>query len=302
LIASDTLSGENTRLTKIPEDVEILNSLGLSINGARVLLALSQLGASTARTISKSSGVAREVVYQIMPRLMKKGLVEEIITAPKKFKAIPLKEAYAILLRRKEEENRKLAAKAIEALKRHQNKTDLKVEEDQQIILFPSSGGQHFRINQEFERVKESIDLTFLSGKFLQWSQHYAEWGITQAKKKNVKIRIITEQQLLKILVSHPEIFSPSFISDLEYLNLKYVKNPLSVELMIFDKKTLFISITKEININKMCWLRTNNPFIAEIANSYFERLWSTAKARLRGSLFYRKKKHKKMSRLTPQV
>lgn len=109
--------------TKAAEDVEILNSLGLGLSEAKVFSALSKLGASTAGTISKTSGVAREFVYRIMPNLMKKGLVEKIITSPEKFKAVPMKNAYTILLRRKEEENRKLWSKAMKDLKKRQKKS-----------------------------------------------------------------------------------------------------------------------------------------------------------------------------------
>jgi hypothetical protein len=263
------------RLTEISEDIELLNSLGLSLSGARVFVALSQLGTSTAKTISKFSGVAREVVYQVMPRLLKEGLVAEVITAPKKFRAIPMKEAYAILLRRKEEENRELCAKAREALKKHQNKAAFN-NEDSRTIQICTVKAPDFRVCHEYQNVQKSVDLTFPAGKFLQWSQHYAEWGIKEVMKRNVEMRIITEQQLLKIFATHPEVFSP-LAASLKYINFKYVQSPLSVELMIFDKKTLFISTKKESNINKMRWLRSNNPFIVEMANSYFETTWEKA-------------------------
>jgi DNA-binding MarR family transcriptional regulator len=280
-------------LAKISEDAEILNSLGLTLNEAKVFVALSQLETSTAKTISKSSGVAREVVYQIMPRLRGKGLVEEAITSPKSFRAIHMKEAYAILLRRKREENRELCKKAREALQRHQSKTALKVE-DHEIILVPAGGPKQFRISQEYENVQKSVDLTFPSGKFIQWSQHYAECGLREVIKRNVKMRIITEQQLLKILAAHPEIFSPILISKLRYINFKYVQNSPPVELMIFDKKTLFISTKEESNINKMLWLRSNNPFIVELANSYFEAMWKNSNNRDQGQLALQKEQSTK--------
>ena len=78
-------------------------------------------------------------------------------------------------------------------------------------------------------------------------------------------------------MLATSEIFSPSLTAKLGYINFKYTQNPISVELMIFDKKTLFISTKEESNLNKMRWLCTNNPFIVEMANSYFENLWSTA-------------------------
>jgi hypothetical protein len=47
--------------------------------------------------------------------------------------------------------------------------------------------------------------------------------------------------------------------------------------MMIFDRKTLFVSTVKEKNINKMIWLRTNNPLILEMANGYYEAMWEKA-------------------------
>jgi predicted transcriptional regulator len=265
------------RLQEISEDIEILNSLGLQLNEAKVFMALSQLGTSKAKEIGKFSGVAREVVYQIMPRLLKNGLVEEIIARPKKFRAIPIKEAYTILLQRKEEENRKLCAKAREALQKHQNKTAFNME-DSQTIQIHTTKTPDYRICYEYQNVQKSVDLTFPAGKFLQWSKHYAEWGIKEIKKRNVEMRIITEQQLLKILATHPDILLPT--PSLKYINFKYVQSPLSVELMIFDKKTVFISTEKERDINRMHWLRSNNPSIVEMANSYFESMWEKAAQR----------------------
>jgi sugar-specific transcriptional regulator TrmB len=260
-----------------PEDVEILNSLGLTINAAKVFLALSELGTATAKTISKTSGVAREVVYQLMPSLVKKGLVEEVLTSPKSFKAIPLKAAYNQLLQHKKEENRKISRKIDEALKKKKAST-LHVEDKNQISIIIDSGGQqqHFKIHNEFKKVQKSLDMTFSLGKILQWSQHYAELDIKELERKNVRVRIITEERLLKLLAESPEIFS-SIISKLKHVSFRYIQNSPAVEMMIFDKKKLFLSTRKDANINKMRWLYSNNPALLEITNSYYETLWESA-------------------------
>ena len=260
-----------------PEDVEILNSLGLTINAAKVFLALSELGTATAKTISKTSGVAREVVYQLMPSLVKKGLVEEVLTSPKSFKAIPLKAAYNQLLQHKKEENRKISRKIDEALKKKKAST-LHVEDKNQISIIIDSGGQqqHFKIHNEFKKVQKSLDMTFSLGKILQWSQHYAELDIKELERKNVRVRIITEERLLKLLAESPEIFS-SIISKLKHVSFRYIQNSPAVEMMIFDKKKLFLSTRKDANINKMRWLYSNNQALLEIAKSYYETLWESA-------------------------
>jgi sugar-specific transcriptional regulator TrmB len=267
---------ESTAPEQVPEDLEILNSLGLSSTEAKVFLILNKLGTTEAGTISKSSGVAREFVYQILPKLRKKGLVEEIITKPKKFKPVSMKDAYTILLRRKEEENRRLHSKAMRALKKHR-KTNVKHEPDSHTSLVPSREAPDLRIGQEYRNAQKIIDLTFPLGKFLQWSRHYAKIGINEAIKRNLKMRIITQEEVLSILETDPKIFTPSLKSKLKYADFRYVPKPFSVEMMIFDMKTLFVSTTKEANINKMTWLRTNNPLILEMANGYFEAMWEKA-------------------------
>jgi sugar-specific transcriptional regulator TrmB len=262
---------------EVADDFEILTGLGLHVSEAKVFLSLSELGASTAGTISKTSGVAREFVYRILPRLVKKGLVEVSITVPKNFKAIPMKEAFTMLLRRKEEENRKLWSKAMKAMEKHKNKKRSKAAIDFQTSLVPSQEAPDPRIGQEYEKVQKTIDLTFPTGKFIQWSQYYAKDSMKEVIKRKVKMRIITQKQLMKILTSHPEIFSRSFKSKLKYIDFRYVQQPFSVEVMIFDKKTLFVSTTEKSDINKMIWLRTTNPLILEMANRYYEAMWEDA-------------------------
>jgi sugar-specific transcriptional regulator TrmB len=269
------------------EDIEILTSLGLKLSEAKIFYLLSNSEASTAGTISQKSGIAREFVYQILPKLVKKGLVEDIIAAPKKFKAVPMKNAYTILLRRKEDENRKLFAKALKAVERHKNKKPPQAPEnaDTQTSLIPATEAPDMRIAQEYRNVQKTVDLTFPMGKFLQWTQYYAEPSLKEVTQKNVKMRIITQQSLLRILTTQPRLFTRRLKSKLEQVDFRYVPNPFSVEMMIFDKETLFVSTTNETNINKMIWLRTNNPLILEMANGYFEAMWEKAKKTIDTSL-----------------
>ena len=269
------------------EDIEILTSLGLKSSEAKIFLILSNSEASTAGTISQKSGIAREFVYQILPKLGKKGLIETIIAVPKKFKAVSIKDAYTILLRRKEDENRKLFTRALKAVERHKNKKANQRPEtsDPQTSLIPTIEAPDMRIAQEYQNVQKTVDLTFPMGKFLQWTQYYAEPCLKGIIHKNVKMRIITQQSLLRILATQPKLFPRRLKNKLEQVDFRYVLNPFSVEMMIFDRKTLFVSTTNETNINKMIWLRTNNPLILEMANGYFEATWEKAKKTIDTSL-----------------
>jgi DNA-binding MarR family transcriptional regulator len=262
------------------EDLEVLISLGLSPSEAKIFLNLSNLESCAAGTIAKKTGIARESVYQIIQKLLEKGLVEVIIAVPKKFKTVPMQDALRILLRRKEDENRELFLKAMKTIEKHRNKKVLQpVAVEFQTSLVPSTEVPDTRIGQEYRNVQKSVDLTFPVGKFLQWSQHYAEMCLKEVTEKNVKMRIITQQSLLRMLATQPKLFNRRFKSQLKKLDFRYVQKPFSVEMMIFDRKTLFISTTSENNINKMIWLRTNNPLILEMAIGYFEAMWKEAES-----------------------
>jgi sugar-specific transcriptional regulator TrmB len=259
------------------EDIEILSGLGLRFSEAKVFVALAELGPASAIEICNKSGVAREYVYQIMPKLIKKGIVEVTVTIPKKFKALPMEETYKILFRRKEDDNKKKYSKALETLKNRENKPKSKYISDFHITLVPSREAPDARIGEEYKKVTRTVDLTFPVGKFLQWSQYYAKNVLKSIIKRNVKMRIITQHHLAKLLETHPRIFTSSFKSKLKHINFRYIQEPFSVEMMIFDKKTLFVSTKKESDINKMVWLRTNNPLLLELTNDYFEAKWKNA-------------------------
>jgi len=91
------------------------------------------------------------------------------------------------------------------------------------------------------------------------------------------KVRIITQDQLLRLMKSYPKIFTPNFKSQLKHPTFRCSQEHFLVEMMIFDKETLFVSTEKQISIDKMVWFRTNNPLMLEMAKGYFEALWEKA-------------------------
>ena len=99
------------------EIVQVLTQLGLTLSQARVYLALALSGTSTAKTISRVSGVAREHVYETMPQLQDLGLVAKVISVPSKFRPISMQEGFSILLERRTGEASELWAKTRELIK-----------------------------------------------------------------------------------------------------------------------------------------------------------------------------------------
>lgn len=270
--AASSASNENSVLAE--ETIELLTSLGLRITEARIFFALCRLGTAKANAISKISEVAREVVYQTMPSLIKRGLVEEIVGSPKAFRAIPLKYAYEILHQQKEEENRNLYLRYKSLLEKQQHISQAQPKVSQ-ISLLSSTSKKQFRIDKEYDNVQTSLDITFPVGKFLQWCQFYAEKRLTKVVERKVKIRVITGKRLMELLETYPNSFvSPHLFSLLKNVEFKYVQNLTPVEMIIFDDKTLFLSTKKVEHIGSMQWLYSNNPFIVYLAKNHFEAKW----------------------------
>lgn len=256
------------------EEFEVLIRLGLTLNEARVLMALYASENLTAKSVSKASGVAREIVYQIIPKLQKKGLVDELVTTPKTFKAVPLDDALDVLLQQRKQEDKELFAKAKEmAKKQQQNNSAVKNDDSNITIIAPKKGDPNWK--RDWTSYQKCVDLIMPTHKFLQWPTYPLELSIEEAAKKKLKMRMITEKETQSIIENPPpKYFSPSLASKLKYIEYRFVEE-VPVELTIFDKKVMYVSTQKEKQMRDMVWLRSNNGFLVEMANNYFESLWS---------------------------
>ncbi|MEM4733394.1 MAG: hypothetical protein QXD70_02575, partial [Candidatus Bathyarchaeia archaeon] len=94
---------------------------------------------------------------------------------------------------------RELCKRIREAVHKHQKESFNEKENQEEISLIHTGRNEQCRISQEYEKVQKSVDLTFPAGKFLQWSQYYAELCLREIEKRNVKIRILTEKNCLDI-------------------------------------------------------------------------------------------------------
>ncbi len=260
----------------ISEEIDVLTRLGLTLNEARVLMALYASENLTAKSAAKSSGVAREIVYQILPKLEKKGLVDELVTTPKTFKAVPFEQIIELLLQQKKQENQDLYVKAKEVAQKQYQNSQVKNDDSKITLIAPKKGDPHWK--RDWVTYQECVDMIMTAQKFLQWPQHNAESIIDYAIQNKTRIHMITEKATKSIIDQPPpNYFRQSLASKLKNIEYKFVDST-PIEIVIFDKKTVYIATLNEKQIKDMVWLRSNNEPIAEMANRYFETLWNTGK------------------------
>ena len=255
------------------ELTQVLTDLGLTGSQAKVYFALSQSGESTAKEISKISQVAREHVYEVLPQLQNLGLVEKIIGAPSKFRAIPMQEGLSILLQSRAMKTHELQKK-LEIIKRAKN-NNLEMnsqKEGNQFILIPAKKAALNRRKREIEAAQASIDILVSIKRFGPTEITYHEI-VKNALERGVKIRVITEKpedenEIPKIIQDF--IKNPSF-------QLRYILNPPLAVVTIFDRNKIFVTTSAITDLGESPVFLSNNPSLLAMINDFYEIMWITA-------------------------
>jgi sugar-specific transcriptional regulator TrmB len=253
----------------------MLARLGLTPAQARIFAALYQSGLSTAKTISKNSKVARSDVYRVMATLEKLGVVEKIISAPCKFRAIPMHDAVLILMERRREETSKLQATAREILKRFK-KSDVETtfkEDEPQFVLVPQSKAVVNRIRSAIDGTQKSLELLVSWRRLLEGVASAFTDSFEKACARNVQLRFIVENPL-KGKDAERVI---KFIRRNPFCQLRFVPRCPNVIMGIYDKKEITIAVDPATNLSDSPALWSNSQSLITMAQDYFDILWITA-------------------------
>jgi sugar-specific transcriptional regulator TrmB len=261
------------RALELQDEVQTLTCLGLTSNEARVYLSLLRLGISTAKAISKNSGVARPEIYQIMAKLEKLGLVERIISAPCKFRAISMQHAFSVLIERRIKVTSELQATTRKILKKFKNnnaRTALK-EDETQFILMPEKVVTR-REKKSLENVQRSFDAV------TSWENPHSVIfidmeEIAEALQRGVEIRIIIDEPIKEKLVS--DIIKP--VKKYPAFKIRNILSPPAALISVYDKKEAWVCTCTTPELTECPTLRINNPCMLSILQDYFEILWMTA-------------------------
>ena len=249
-----------------------LTRLGLTSNQTKVYLALFRSGLSTAKTISKYSGVARSDVYRVMATLEKLGLVEKIISAPYKFRAISIHDAFVILMERRKKVTSELQAATREILKKFKNNNARKaLEEDETRFSLVSEQAAVLGEKGTLKAVQRSFDVV------TSWQNPHAVMfvdleDIVEALQRGVEIRVIIDKpdegilsDIMKLLKQHSNF------------KIRYLLNAPTALMSMYDRKESWVCTCTNPVLEECPTLRTNNACLLSILQDYFEILWLTA-------------------------
>ena len=150
---------------------------GLTTNEAKVYLAMLSLGSASANSIAKKSGVHRVNTYDIIERLLLKGLVSSVVKGTKKYyEASSPKELLSIL--------QKKEALIKEALPELLLDFEMR-KEKQDVFVFKGVEGVMTAYNMMLEEGKDlyalggqGLNRTYLKHRHVQWDKERKQKGM----------------------------------------------------------------------------------------------------------------------------
>ena len=255
------------------ENTDLLLGLGLSLNQARVYLAILKLEKTTVGQVAKFSKVRREDVYRILPSLEKMGLVERLLGKPTQIRATPISDALTFLV--SEEKNR--SDDRLSGMRSSVQRLSLKdwtqplPGEESIYILIAEKKAILAKTSELIGNSRKEVALIADKARIIPvLSQFSVE--CKQAIKKGAVIRLIFEGDSPDVLLKE----KVQKLIDGKSVHIKFHHEPLNHFIMSDDKEAL-ITTSKETGLGESPSLWTNNSNLIGLLRTAFESDWKQA-------------------------
>ncbi|MFH0906243.1 MAG: helix-turn-helix domain-containing protein [archaeon] len=247
-------------------DINHLEKIGLTKSEAKVYLELLRYGSSTKTPISKLSGVSQSKIYEVLDRLIKKGLcTSTIVNGIKRFQvSSPEKILYYLDLKKKDIENdEKYISNYIPALNELYNSknklTSTKVYEGMEGFKTMLS-----ELSKDLNKDEEYLGMGAISNKKTSFNIYWKKWHKKRVKL-GVKARILFSEKI------DSEYYS--FFKDLEYTSIRKIEMITPSAVAIYKDKTIIFDYSE-----KPSFIQIENEKISKSFRSFFSSMWKIAK------------------------
>jgi sugar-specific transcriptional regulator TrmB len=255
------------------EDTVLLLGLGLSLNQARVYLAILKLEKTTVGQVAKFSKVRREDVYRILPTLEKMGLIERLLGKPAEIRATPISDALTFLMaeeKKRFDERLSGMRVTIKRLSLKDWKQPLPEEESIYILIaekkaiLAKTAGLIRNSRKEVALIADKARIILILSQLSDECK--------QAIKEGAQIRLIFEGDSTNILLKEKvqKLIAGASV------HVKFHRKPLNHFIMSDDTEAL-ITGSKESGLGESPSLWTNNSNLIGVLRTGFESGWKKA-------------------------
>jgi len=258
---------------KVEGKIQTLTNLGLTIDQARLYLALLQCGPATARQLASSSKIARPDIYRIIPTIEKQGMIEKLMTKPISYQAVPAVLVLPNMIKRKATEQTLLIKETEELL------DDLRCNEVRESQEGDTCSVMVYGKDGIIQRLKVSLARASISACVVTSRERFSEAILEladeyrKALKKGVKINIATEQPIQR----KSALQITERLSKNTNFKVKFTTSSQPAVVTVIDDKEAFITMAAEAALPSATALWSKNPSLVALARSYFEGTWINA-------------------------
>jgi sugar-specific transcriptional regulator TrmB len=255
------------------ENTDLLLGLGLTLNQARVYLAILKLEKTTASGVAKFSKIRREDVYRILPSLEKLGLIERLMGKPTQIRATPISDALSFMVA----EEKSKSDERLTGMRSRVQKLSLKdwkqapLGEESIYILIAEKKAILAKTSELIRNSRKEVSLIADKARIIPTLSQFSE-ECKQAIKKGSKICLIFEGESPDVLLKE----KVNRLIDGTSVHIKFHREPLNHFIMSDDKEAL-ITTSKESGIGESPSLWTNNNNLIGVIRKSFESDWKEA-------------------------
>ena len=250
--------------------IKTLTNLGLTIDQARLYLALLQCGPATARQLANTSKIARPDIYRIIPTIEKQGIVEKLMTRPISYQAVPALLVLPNMIKRKATEQTLLIKETEELLANLRcNEARESQDEETSSVMVYGKDGVIQRLKVALARASISVCIVTSRERFSDAIFEFAD-EYRKALKKGIKINIATEQPIQrKSALQITRRFSKN-----TNFKVKFTTSSQPAVMTVIDDEEAFITMAAVAPLPSTTVLWSKNPSLVTLARSYFESSW----------------------------
>jgi sugar-specific transcriptional regulator TrmB len=255
------------------ENTDLLLGLGLTLNQAKVYLAILKLEKTVVGQVAKFSKVRREDVYRILPALEKMGLIEKLLGKPTEIRATPISDALSFLVAEEETKSDDRLSGMRSKVKSLSSK-DWKQrlpEEESIYVLIAEKKAILAKTSELFRNSRKEVALIADKGRIIPVLSHFSD-ECKQAMKKGAQIRLLFEGD-------SPDGLLKEKVKKLIHgasVHVKFYHETLNHFIMSDDKEAL-ITTSKESGLGESPSLWTNNSNLIGVLRTGFESDWKKA-------------------------
>ncbi len=243
-----------------------LKDLGLTEGEAKTYFALVKLGSSKVGAIVKEAKVSYSKVYDILNRLLEKGLASYIVKEKTKyFQANPPSRFKDYLNREKDKLQEKVSLfnELLPRLKELEN-AGKKKEEAEIFVGFKSIKAAYEKLLQNHNKREELLFFYVYNSSEIEKADLFYKQLFHYLKTLNIKLKGVSTVDLKK---------SKIFKSPPRFIKLRFVNFPLPSTMDIYKDKVLLVSFG-----NKPTAYLINSEGIANNYRNYFHEIWGRAR------------------------